>query len=161
MSSCLQKMTFANTNQDFFGSSSAFGDARSVFGSCVANAASTQQTSTWQASNVGVGSFGNDYITQYSWTANEVDILVGGGGTDIFVAGDRFGPHYLGSAISIVADYNLRQGDMVQLAASGAGGYTYRTGSILGGRALDTVLYYNNDPIMVLVDASTFKFTYA
>lgn len=161
--SALSDFIFANSNQDYFGSASPFGDPRDVYINGInqemMNAVTTGQEQTWQTSNVIVGSFGNDYVAGYDWTTNEVDILVGGTGADAFVAGDEYGVHYTNTAVAIVADYNLAEGDVVQLSSWGAD-YTYLQGDFgLGSATLDTVLYYNNDPIMVLADTTQFNYS--
>lgn len=161
--SFLSDFIYANSNQDYFGSASPFGDPRDVYinglNQELSNAAATRQNQTWQTSDIISGGLTNDYITGYNWTANEVDILVGGQGADVFVAGDRAGVHYLNSAVSIVADYDYSQGDIVQLSSLGVGGYSYQQGNFgLGNETIDTTIYYNNDPIMVLADAPTFSF---
>jgi serralysin len=158
----LSDFVFANSNQSYFGNASPFGDPRDAYingiNKTMNKAASTGQGQTWQSSNTLVGGFGNDYITAYNWTSNEVDILVGGKGSDTFVAGDRYGVHYLNAAVAIVADYNFYEGDVVQLSSRGSGGYTYRQGNFgLGSSALDTTIYYNNDAIMVLSDTTKFN----
>ncbi len=147
----------------YFGSASPFGDPRDAYinglNQELTNAAATRQNRIWQSSDIISGGFTNDYITGYNWTVNEVDILVGGQGADTFVAGDSIGVHYLDSAVSVVADYDYYQGDIVQLSSLGISGYTYQQGNFgLGNETIDTVIYYNNDPIMVLSDAPTFSF---
>lgn len=163
--SAIADFVFANSNQDFFGSSSPFGDPRTVFSDgltdSVNEAVITGQDIIFQTSGIFVGSFGNDYLTAYNWTLDEVDILVGGTGADIFVAGDVFGIHYTGSAISIVTDYNYFEGDVVQLSGLGSGGYSYLQGNFgLGSTVIDTVIYYNNDPIVALADTPQFSWTF-
>jgi hypothetical protein len=154
---------FANSNQSFFGDSSPFGDPRDAF---INGAVRTRETGvssggsqTSLSNNLMVGGFGNDYLTAYNWTSNEVDILVGGGGSDTFVAGNGNGSHYLGEAVAIVNDYNFYEGDVVQLSSWGAEGYTYRQDNFGQGNAtLDTAIYYNNDMVMLLVDTNQFSY---
>jgi hypothetical protein len=160
--SALSDFIFANSNESYFGKSSPFGDPRDVYINGInremTNAISTGKNQTWQSSGIFVGSFRNDYLTSYNWTVNEVDIVIGGRGADTFVAGDGYGVHYTNVAISIVADYKLAEGDVVQLSAKGAGRYSFLQGNFgLGGATVDTVLYYNNDAIMALADTARFN----
>lgn len=170
--SALSKFIFANSNQNYFGKSSPFGNPRDVYMNGInremrtaaavgrnENWRTSATWKSWQTSNIVVGSFANDSLTAYNGTANEVDVLVGGRGADVFVAGNRFGIHYLNQAIAIVADYNFAQGDVVQLSSLGSGRYTYRRGNFgLGNSATDTVIYYNNNAIMALADTTHFRY---
>lgn len=156
--SALSKFIFANSNQNYFGAASPFGDPRDVYINGVneelTTAIRTGQGQTFQSSSILVGNTGNDYLGAYNWTADEVDILVGGLGADIFVAGDISGIHYLNVGVSVVADYDYYGGDFVQLSSLGSGGYTYQVGNFgLGTEVADMVFYYNGDPIMALADA--------
>jgi hypothetical protein len=164
--SALSNFIFANANQGYFGSASPFGDPRDVYINGInqelTTAVTTGQSQTWRSSSILAGTAGDDYLGAYNWTADEVDVLAGGLGADVFVAGDGFGVHYLNVAVSIVADYNYYQGDVVQLSSLGAAGYTYQQGAFgLGNETVDTVLYYNGDPIMALADTPLFTYSFA
>jgi Ca2+-binding RTX toxin-like protein len=110
--SAISDFIFANSNQDYFGSSSPFGDPRDVFIDSVVNQPSSEISATAQVNNNLVGTQGNDYLAAYNFTVNELDTLTGGAGADTFVAGNASGIHYTGAAISFVTDYNSAQGDV-------------------------------------------------
>ena len=72
-----------------------------------------------------------------------------------------FGSYYIGPSISVVADYNYAQGDVIQLSGALAEWYTYEQGNFgMGDATVDTVIYFNGDPITVLVDTPQFAFVY-
>jgi len=159
--SAISDFIFANSNQDYFGSSSPFGDSRDVFIDGVVNQPRSGTPSAALVNTNFIGTQGNDYLAAYNFHPSEQDTLTGGAGADTFVAGNTTGIHYTGSAISFVTDYNYAQGDVIQLAAIGDGGYTYEFNNFgLGTEADDAVIYYNGDPIMALVDTSQFDWIF-
>ncbi|MGB3612400.1 MAG: hypothetical protein WBA10_01310 [Elainellaceae cyanobacterium] len=158
---------FAASNQGYFGSASPYGDPRDVFIDSVVDAGgsalATGQSVVDGFSGITVGTdFTDDYLVAYNGSVSEVDIFVGGFGADTFVVGDSFfGSYYTGASISVVADYNYFQGDVIQLSGALANGYTYEQGNFgMGNATVDTVIYFNGDPVTVLVDTPQFSFVY-
>ncbi len=92
----------------------------------------------------------------------ERDELTGGTGTDSLVLGDFSTAFYIDSRLSdraSILDFNLAEGDTIQLHGS-ASDYTFTVGSYsLGTDAADTALYYNNDLIAVIQDVSNLSLT--
>ncbi|MEW6494827.1 MAG: calcium-binding protein [Cyanobacteriota bacterium] len=107
------------------------------------------------------GGAGNDILNGYGGGVGEMDGLTGGAGADTFVLGDLSTAFYLGSNWSdraSILDFNLAEGDTIQLHGS-ASDYTLTSGSYdLGTDTADTALFYNNngsyDLIAVVQDVS-------
>jgi Ca2+-binding RTX toxin-like protein len=107
------------------------------------------------------GGAGNDILNGYGGGVGEMDGLTGGAGADTFVLGDSSTAFYLGSNLgerASIFDFNLAEGDTIQLHGS-ASDYTFTTASYgWGTDAADTALYYNNngsyDLIAVVQDVS-------
>ncbi len=85
--------------------------------------------------------------------------MTGGLGADTFVAGDGLiGAYYLGQAYALVTDYSFIEGDVIQLGSTPFGEYTYEISDFgLGNQTLDTVISFNNDPIIALQDTTQFN----
>ena len=112
------------------------------------------------------GGAGNDVLNGYAGVVGEMDGLTGGAGADTFVLGYSSTAFYLGSNLgerASIFDFNLAEGDKIQLHGS-ASDYTFIVGSYgLGTDAADTALYYNNsgsyDLIAVIQDVSNLSLT--
>ncbi|WP_333478183.1 calcium-binding protein [Allocoleopsis sp.] len=112
------------------------------------------------------GGAGNDFLNGYGASVGEMDGLTGGAGADTFVLGDSSTAFYLGSNLgerASVYDFNLAEGDKIQLHGS-ASDYAFSVGSYgWGTDAADTALYYNNngsyDLIAVVQDVSNLSLT--
>lgn len=158
--SLLRNTILSASNAGYLGSVSPYGDPRDVYingvNDSLLGSSGTVQKGRYQYGNVVVGGFRNDYLTAYNARTSNIDILMGGAGADKFVAGDRFGIHYLKrNSIALVADYKYLQGDVIQLSSRGRGRYTWRRDNFGLGSAQvqDMVWYYNNKPVMAIVDA--------
>jgi Ca2+-binding RTX toxin-like protein len=107
------------------------------------------------------GGAGKDFLNGYGGGVGEMDGLTGGAGADTFVLGDSSTAFYLGSNLgerASIFDFNLAEGDTIQLHGS-ASDYAFTVGSYgWGTNAADTALYYNNngsyDLIAVVQDVS-------
>jgi hypothetical protein len=104
-------------------------------------------------SDILTGSWASDYVSSYNWTTQEIDIVAGNYGSDLFVLGDWYGIHYQFQSLAIVADFNPYEGDAIQLSSQGSGYYSLGYGDALGTGALDTILFYGTDAIGVFVDS--------
>ncbi|PSB21795.1 hypothetical protein C7B61_12750 [filamentous cyanobacterium CCP1] len=109
------------------------------------------------------GGAGNDVIEGY----NGIDILTGGGGADRFFLRDDITPYYLGSGYAVITDFNLTQGDRIEVTnnifyplsgyrlvydrffLSNAFGQSFD----IGTAAMDTAIYWNNDLLAIVQDA--------
>lgn len=123
--------------------------------------ATTSSGFNTNGSNLVLGTWGNDYISGYSWTTQEVDVLAGSYGADQFSLGTSWGGvYYQGSAFSIIADYNPWEGDVIEISPSGYGLYQVGFANALGNPDLDTLIFYGNDLVSVIVDNTNLAFTW-
>ena len=99
------------------------------------------------------GGSGDDWLegTSNIYTSDR-DELWGGFGFDYFVLGVGQDVFYQGSGYATIKDWT---GGIDAIAVGGiAENYSISTGSISGGAAADTEIYYNNDLIAVLEDTT-------
>ena len=97
--------------------------------------------------NILIGGAGNDILRGNSG----FDRLTGGTGMDFFVLGDATTLDGLGDGFSTITDWNAADDFIV----TGGDRSDYSLGflNFSGGAALDTVIYYRNDPIAVIEDS--------
>lgn len=102
------------------------------------------------------GGNGNDVLLGFGGVGTEIDTLVGGAGSDTFVLGNwARGTHYLGSGYAIITDFtvSLSQQDKIQVYGDRSS-YRLTTGRLVGGAALDTLIYQGRDLIAVVQDTT-------
>jgi serralysin len=104
------------------------------------------------SSNYLAGSYGNDYIAGYGG----YDTLIGGSGNDTFALGDSSSVFYQGDGYATIADFDWEY-DYIQVNGS-TNQYSLSTGNWAGGSALDTAIYFGNDPIAVVQDSTNVDF---
>lgn len=102
------------------------------------------------------GGNGDDVLLGFGGVGTEIDTLVGGAGSDTFVLGNwARGTHYLGSGYATITDFtvSLSQQDKIQVYGD-LSDYRLTTGSLVGGAALDTLIYQGRDLIGVVQDTT-------
>lgn len=104
-------------------------------------------------SDILEGESGNDVLNGYGFTAGEFDLLIGGGGADLFVLGDAGGSYYLGNGYATIADFSASQQDAIQVFGS-LSNYSLSFQNSIGGSLLDTLIYKGNDLIGVVQDTT-------
>lgn len=105
------------------------------------------------------GGNGSDYLNGYGSFIDR-DVLYGGAGSDTFVLGDRTnGIFYQLSGYAIIADWNFRE-DYIQVRGS-TSQYRLTTSSVanFGSSAPETLIWYQNDVIGVVVDSTNVMFS--
>lgn len=96
-----------------------------------------------------LGGNGNDTLMgSWTWTStsDEVDLLTGGAGADLFVLGDQFGVAYasLGNSHAVIEDWRLgAESDRIQLRGSFSQYTLVKSENRVGSTALDTLIYYS------------------
>ncbi|MBW4458758.1 MAG: hypothetical protein KME47_00675 [Nodosilinea sp. WJT8-NPBG4] len=100
-------------------------------------------------SNTLIGGSGNDILNGYEFTSGEVDSLVGGDGSDLFVLGDALDAYYLGSGYAIIDDFNPAEGDLIQVFGS-ANNYSLSFQPFTSTDTLDTLIFAGSDLISVV-----------
>jgi hypothetical protein len=109
-------------------------------------------------------STGDDYLVGYGGgVVGETDFMYGYKGADTFAMGDStLGVYYAPVGGSgMVEDYNINEGDVIQLAATGMGNYSVQFGDFRGDGRLDTAILYGNQPFAYVMNATDLVFTLA
>lgn len=103
--------------------------------------------------NILIGGAGNDILRGNGG----FDRLTGGIGTDVFVLGDATTLDGLGADFSTITDWNA----VDDFIFTGGDRRDYSLGflNFSGGAALDTVIYFRNDPIAVIEDSVNVNIT--
>lgn len=102
-----------------------------------------------------VGGMGSDRLIGYS-SGSEFDILSGGMATDYFVLGNASGVFYQGSGHATITDFNWEQ-DCIQVRGA-ASQYSLGVGDWAGSANQDTGIYFGNDLVGVVQDATNVDF---
>lgn len=102
---------------------------------------------------------GSDTLNYYygipGLTVPEYDTLVGGAGRDTFVIGTNRGNLNMGLGYAVIADFTSFV-DRIQVKQSGVS-ITLKKENMLGGGALDTLIYNGTDLIAVVQDNSSLQ----
>lgn len=102
---------------------------------------------------------GSDTLNYYygipGLTVPEYDTLVGGAGRDTFVIGTNRGNLNMGHGYAVIADFTSFV-DRIQVKQSGVS-ITLKKENMLGGGALDTLIYNGTDLIAVVQDNSSLQ----
>ena len=98
------------------------------------------------------GESGNDTLRGYGGAA-EFDVLAGGSGSDSFILGNAASVFYTGEGFAFITDFS-RVDDRILLSGD-ISQYNVLTDDFnIGTTAVDTALYYQDDPIAVFQDTS-------
>jgi Ca2+-binding RTX toxin-like protein len=109
------------------------------------------------------GGSGNDTLRGfYGGYSQEIDTLIGGQGSDIFMLGDTTGAFYLGgrnssnrdASYGLIKDWNS-QVDYIQLHGSASSYRLVQNRNWVGSSANDTGIYVGNDLIGVVQDSTS------
>lgn len=102
---------------------------------------------------------GSDTLNYYygipGLTVPEYDTLVGGAGRDTFVIGTNRGNLNMGHGYAVIADFTSFV-DRIQVKQSGVS-ITLKKENMVGGGALDTLIYNGTDLIAVVQDNSSLQ----
>lgn len=99
------------------------------------------------------GGGGKDTLIGYG-QGNEENFLFGGGDADTFVLGNQRQAFHLGdNGFTSIIDFKSGEGDKIQVHGSIAN-YRLESRNIIGGSALDTLVFFNNDYIGVAQDTT-------
>jgi hypothetical protein len=108
-------------------------------------------------------SSGNDYLVGYGGSVGEIDQMYGYTGADTFAFGDStYGVYYAPTGgYGIIEDYNINEGDVIQISALGVGNYSVGYGDFRGDGKLDTAILYGNQPFAYVMDSTDLVVTLA
>lgn len=107
-----------------------------------------------------VGDAGNDILDGFltsSPNGNQQDFLQGGGDADRFILGSTTQVYYKGLGFAVVEDFNLSQGDRIQLKGQATDYILAQENRYVGTGSLETVIYHVSnpaDPIGVVQDVA-------
>lgn len=104
------------------------------------------------------GGSGNDTLIGFNGVnGNELDTLIGSFGADQFQLGNKARSFYLnssGSSFATIVDFNISEGDKIQVNGSVSGYTLDKTLNLSGGSALDTRILKNGDLIGIVQDTT-------
>jgi Ca2+-binding RTX toxin-like protein len=104
------------------------------------------------------GGGGDDILIGFNGVnGNELDQLIGFGGADTFVLGNKSISFYLnssGSSSAHIKDFTFSEGDKIQVNGSVFGYTLNKSANTIGGSALDTRIFKNGDLIAVVEDTT-------
>ncbi len=130
-----------------------------LFNNSLTGTQSNDEIIGYQGNDQLVGLDGNDTLnganTPNLFGGNGgIDTLVGGAGADTFVASFKDYTNWIGGGgYAIIEDFKYEEGDKIDLL-SNFSDYNYGTGNWSGTEALDTAIYYGNDLVAVVTDAT-------
>jgi Ca2+-binding RTX toxin-like protein len=106
----------------------------------------------WDGNDWLTGSDGNDRLDGYGTNGSEIDVLIGGAGSDTFVLGSDRGVSYRGSGYAVISDWNSAS-DWIEVAGN-RNRYSLRRGNWDGSSTRDTAIFFKNDLIAVIQDSA-------
>jgi Ca2+-binding RTX toxin-like protein len=100
------------------------------------------------------GQWGNDYLDGFGGLGDELDILTGGQGSDVFAIGNGTYASYLGSGFATITDFSRSQRDKIQVNGSVSDYSLVRGSSVNGATSRDTAIYRGGDLIAIVQGSS-------